>query len=247
MQGAVAGTLVLAFATVADAQIDGIVLINQAAAEAGGVTPGDAPGFPVTISLPGSYRLAGNLSISDPNLTAIQIITDNVSLDLNGHTIRGPADSCLERLRPIWCSQDTSGVGVLAGSDQELQAGVSVFNGIIRSMGRYGVRLGQWARVDRLMVTGNRYTGVFVATGSLVSNSQILKNGEHGIVCDAGCVLLGNTVFDNKAIGIGGARIVWGHNYVADNQRQVRVRNGLVSSGGNACRGNHPLDCPFVP
>ncbi len=30
---------------------------------AGAVTPGDTPGFPVTISLPASYRLAGNLTL----------------------------------------------------------------------------------------------------------------------------------------------------------------------------------------
>ena len=40
---------------------DGVVLIDQARALAGNVTPGDAPGFPVTISEPGSYRLASDL------------------------------------------------------------------------------------------------------------------------------------------------------------------------------------------
>ena len=39
---------------------DGVIEINQARAKAGGVTPGDTPLFPVTISQPGSYRLTGN-------------------------------------------------------------------------------------------------------------------------------------------------------------------------------------------
>jgi hypothetical protein len=38
------------------------VLIDQNRALAGNVTPGDNPGFPVTLSLPGSYRLSGNLT-----------------------------------------------------------------------------------------------------------------------------------------------------------------------------------------
>jgi hypothetical protein len=42
--------------------VDGVVLIDQTRALAGNVTPGDAPGFPVTLSLPGSYRLSGNLT-----------------------------------------------------------------------------------------------------------------------------------------------------------------------------------------
>jgi hypothetical protein len=38
--------------------VDGVVLIDQAHALAGNITPGDTPGFPVTISLPGAiaYR-----------------------------------------------------------------------------------------------------------------------------------------------------------------------------------------------
>jgi len=36
--------------------VDGVVLIDQSHALAGSITPGDAPGFPVTITQPGSYR-----------------------------------------------------------------------------------------------------------------------------------------------------------------------------------------------
>ncbi len=39
--------------------VDGQIAITQARAMAGGVTPGDAPGFPVTITQPGSYVLSG--------------------------------------------------------------------------------------------------------------------------------------------------------------------------------------------
>src|SRR5260221_3357918 len=40
---------------------DGVILIDQSKALAGNVTPGDAAGFPVTISRRGSYRLSGAL------------------------------------------------------------------------------------------------------------------------------------------------------------------------------------------
>ncbi|HZO54059.1 MAG TPA: hypothetical protein VFB63_15200, partial [Bryobacteraceae bacterium] len=36
--------------------VDGVVLIDQKLARAGNVSPGDTPGFPVTISQPGSYN-----------------------------------------------------------------------------------------------------------------------------------------------------------------------------------------------
>src|SRR6266436_5972961 len=70
--------------------VDGVVLIDQNHALAGNITPGDAPGFPVTISQPGSYRLTGNLVVPDVNTTAIQITADFVTVDLNGFSIIGP-------------------------------------------------------------------------------------------------------------------------------------------------------------
>src|SRR5262249_22472005 len=69
---------------------DGLTLIDQKAVMAGKVTAGDAPGFPVTISQPGSYRLSGNLVVPDPGTTAVEITADNVTLDLNGFAIMGP-------------------------------------------------------------------------------------------------------------------------------------------------------------
>src|SRR5579864_3177056 len=71
--------------------VDGVVLINQANALAGNVTPGDTPGFPVTISQSGSYKLSSNLVIADPNANGIQITADNVTIDLNGFSIIGPS------------------------------------------------------------------------------------------------------------------------------------------------------------
>jgi hypothetical protein len=44
----------------------GPIDITQAKALNGSVAPGDTAGFPVTISVPGSYRLMGNLTVSVP-------------------------------------------------------------------------------------------------------------------------------------------------------------------------------------
>ena len=51
--------------------VDGVVYIDQNRAAAGGITPGDLAGFPVTIAQSGSYRLSGNLTVPDLNTTAI--------------------------------------------------------------------------------------------------------------------------------------------------------------------------------
>lgn len=72
--------------------VDGAVEINQAAAMAGGVTPGDAPGFPVVLTLPGSYVMTGNLTLPDTNTDAIELATATASIviDMNGFFIIGP-------------------------------------------------------------------------------------------------------------------------------------------------------------
>ena len=66
------------------------VIINQGKALMGNVTPGDAAGFPVTLSQPGSYVLTSNLTVSNANTHAIDITVDDVTVDLNGFVIQGP-------------------------------------------------------------------------------------------------------------------------------------------------------------
>ena len=83
---------ILAVITLAPAMVfavDGVILIDQNKALAGNVTPGDGAGYPVILSLPGSYRLSGNLTVPI-SATGIQIAADGVSLDLNGFSITGP-------------------------------------------------------------------------------------------------------------------------------------------------------------
>ncbi|SRR5258706_1557556 len=70
--------------------VDGIILIDQNRAMAGNITPGDTPGFPISITQPGSYRLAGNLTV--PAATAgIEISASNVTIDLNGFSLVAPS------------------------------------------------------------------------------------------------------------------------------------------------------------
>jgi hypothetical protein len=64
-----------------------ITQINQAHALAGSVTPGDPPGFPVTISLPGSYELTSNLEVPAASAHAIEITASHVTVNLNGFLI----------------------------------------------------------------------------------------------------------------------------------------------------------------
>jgi hypothetical protein len=88
---ALAGVLLTPFPSSA-----GIVEINQARALRGGVTPADAPGFPVTIDRAGSYRLTTDLTLPESAAAGngIEIEAGEVTLDLNGFALVGREGSC---------------------------------------------------------------------------------------------------------------------------------------------------------
>jgi parallel beta-helix repeat protein len=185
---------------------DGTILINQQKAQTGSVTTGDAPGFPVTLSQPGSYVLSGNLTVPDQNTTAIQVTADNVTIDLNGFSIIGPNIA------------NGFGEGVSAGS----RTNIAVLNGTVRGMGSSGVYLGNKARaeglrlisntdgirigvdslVQNITALGNRITGVDLFGKSTLLNSVVTQNGEDGILAGDECLLQGNIVLGNGRYGI---------------------------------------------
>lgn len=90
--------------------------IDQNKALAGNVTPGDMPGFPITLSVPGSYKLTGNLVVPG-GLNGIEITSDNVTLDLNGFRIAGSGSCTRDQASyVVTCSSPSAyGIVVTAG------------------------------------------------------------------------------------------------------------------------------------
>lgn len=196
--------------------VDGIVLIDQNRALAGGVTPGDAPGFPVTISVAGSYRLSGSLRVPDANTTAILISAHQVKIDLNGFSISGPTVCTGSPVTA--CSPTGPGVGIL---DDTNHTDVTVVNGDVYGMGKDGVQLtGYGGSVERVHANSNGYRGIYVfnrpvsgnsaqqngSTGiytefSAVSGNTASLNGENGIYANRGTVA-GNVTLLNHGSGI---------------------------------------------
>lgn len=176
--------------------VDGVVLIDQNHALAGNITPGDTPGFPVTISQPGSYRLTGNLVVPDANTNGIQITADNVTLDLNGFSIIGPV-VCTSS--PTTCPAAGSGRGVAAGNDQTLgPRGVRVKNGSVRGMGNLGIFMtSEGGFVERVNADSNAGGGILVA-GTVIA-SAATHNGSFGILA---ITVRDCTATDNTGDGI---------------------------------------------
>lgn len=182
-----------AFLTLLSAQpvlaIDGQILISQAKALAGNVTPGDAPGFPVTLTRTGSYKLIGNLDLpAADGVNGIEANNVEITIDLNGFRIDGKS-SVTNR----YC---------IVGNQRNL----TVSNGtVMRCL------IGLWFRggniATDLRVAENN-TGIQVTnTSAVIRNCTLIANRFLGILCTGtgGCLIENNLI---RGVGTGeGARI----------------------------------------
>jgi hypothetical protein len=206
----------LALAATAQAQV---INISQAKALAGNVTPGDAPGFPVTISQPGSYKLTGNLTVADPAVAAIHITSPHVTLDLGGFLVQGP-NQCSGSGNTLNCTSEgyagPRGDGVLVSLPiGEHGARVHLGNGSIAGFYGSGVSGGTTGGrpvdVSRVRVSGNGLHGITNASG--VTESSISRNRVDGLAFVT--TAIGNTVVGNRSRGLHLSR--GRHNYASDN------------------------------
>lgn len=232
----------LAILSSAPSLVQAETLIDQTKANAGNVTPGDAPGFPVTLSLPGSYELASNLQ-PPANKAGIQIASNDVRINLSGFRLNGAAGA-------------TTGIYGAAFKN------VSIRNGTITGFdahGIYGSGGDNWI-VESMRVTENGAHGIFVSgTYSIVRASSVTQNGGRGIHCTVSCLvadsivsangafgisinsgtLLGNVILSNVGVGIAGtAAVGFGNNTLALNNgggANPQVTGSPFALHPNAC------------
>jgi hypothetical protein len=237
---------------------DGVIEINQAAVVAGNITPGDAPGFPATLSLQGSYRLTGNLS-SPIGTGAIEITATQVTLDLNEFTVSS-TNACTG-YPTTSCTTTNGAPGIL--SNQYL---VEVRNGHVHSMGgtcvkllgpsstvdhvralacgSHGIEVGGVSRVTRSFSGSNKAWGIFLSFGGgLAEANEARANGADGIFfgngANQGGQALNNRAFDNGGFGLARnnyASLVLASKNVATNNGAGAISLG-ASLGDNLCNG----------
>ena len=163
-----------------------VIEIDQAKALAGQITPGDTPGFPITISQAGSYRLTSALTVESVHRGAIRVTAPNVTLDLNGQVIRGG------RCGPDRCQiSPPQTVGV-----QAEYGNFRLFNGTIENFGGMGLVVRGGALLEKLRVQRNGLEGIDLG-GARLSESFVAHNERGGVLAGAGQIT--NTmVLQNK-------------------------------------------------
>jgi hypothetical protein len=182
--------------------VDGVLLINQSNAIAGNVTPGDTAGFPVSINLPGIYKLSSNLVVPNENTTAIQINVNNVTIDLNGFAILGPnvcATDGFSVAQP--CTKPGNGMGIDGGTLVPFNVeNTRVMNGTIDGMGNIGIFANVNARVEKMNVSSNGSYGIYTF-GGVILDTLVRGNGNTGITTTGAIIRDSRSIF-NRGYGM---------------------------------------------
>ena len=213
--------LALALASPALA-VDGVLEITQASALAGSVTPGDLPGFPVTLVGPGSYRLTSDLATGGVAATGGSD-QDDITLDLNGFTIDGGGGL-------------SNGIQLGDGDNWEIRNGT--VRGFVNGIQQQSISDGH--RVIGVRVLDNSSSGIAIANGRghLVKDCFALRNGGSGVVLGAESTVTGTTSIDNAGDGIStgfGSRVVGN---VANDNVLDATSDGIQASGDSIVIGN---------
>lgn len=219
---------------------DGVLEISEHCV-AEGCFSGDAPGYPVEIANPGSYKLTTDLVRDSSNLTAhhILITADRVTLDLNGFSIVGPVTCSVAGDIVTSCASTGAGAGVFASSRRYTTVrngsivgtagcGIEVENskqtrieGItIRNSGDTEAALQASSSWDLRVIDSafieNLGTGVASHCSGMVSGSVFRGNKNRGLETSLSCTNFGfvNSVFSLNGIGnVGSGATDMGNNF----------------------------------
>ena len=242
----------------ASASVHAQTTIDQNRALAGSINPGDAPGFPVTLNLPGSYKLVGNLVVP-AGFKGIVITADGVTLDLNGFTVSGPITCDVSKVPECTGSNTgTHGIEIVGARTVVRNGSVRGFDGdgvhlsamldvvdnlVIDSNSGSGIHVEPAAvglfgysatRISHTMVTQNRMNGITVSQGFAVNvvDSVASRNGRCGIVLVAGS-LSDVTLIYNGTFGLSAGSAVLMSRSRFQFNKQGTISGPAHSGGGN--------------
>ncbi len=157
---------------------EGIYEINQTCAVVTGCLPGDAPGFPVTLDVSGSYRLTSDLVPAGAD--GIALAAPSISLDLSGFSIRGPGSCSGSSGTNLSCSGN-AGTGVSVPLGLGFGVTARIRGGTVSGFAD-GLSLAftQMAVVEDMIVRECSGNGIGFNSGR-IANVVVRRNGGIGI------------------------------------------------------------------
>ncbi len=166
--------------------------------------------LPFAITNSGAYVVVGNLTgVSGSN--GISICVDNVTLDLNGFSIRGVNGS----LRGIDISNSQNSVTIRNGVIRDwgeyglyaFATDNSVFSGLTSISNGWnangiGILVGKNNLVSDCVSANNKYFGISADTGCTIRDCKAYGNGSRGIGANDGSTITGCSAYNNNGEGI---------------------------------------------
>lgn len=216
----------------------------------------------MTISSPGSYFFAGTITVSTTGNHGITIISDNVTIDLNGFSLIGPGKEAGTTDNGIDVNTGLKNVTVKNGTIRDwphdgafaYYASFCVFeslqclnngrtgiygcnemtarNNICNNNGSLGISAGHHSRLTGNVCKENGFRGLGVGYGSVVTGNSCNKNSSSGMDIMSGSTAIGNSRFDNGGNGIS----LWNNVVVVNNACASNGSSGIFASGyGSGC------------
>jgi len=177
---------------------DGVLEINQTCAVNTGCFTGDPPGFPVLITETGSYRLTGNLVVTNPSLSILDIRADHVTIDLNGFAILGPQVCDVGN-----CASTGQGSAIGSFNVTPFPVNTTVVNGTISGFNGCVVLFAARVHVQRLAISHCTVAGILVGDHGLVLDNRVANVRDSGINMGANTAFRDNVVTNADLSGSG--------------------------------------------
>lgn len=177
----------------------------------------------IRITQPGSYYLTKNVSITSANSDGIVIISDNVTLDLNGYTLDGDAGGI------------TTDDGIFVQGDLD---NIFIKNGIVKNWDGDGVNALNCDNCSftDLIVENNGGDGLVTDFGGIIFNCTARGNGRDGLEGDDNTIIYNSTASNNLDNGIEGSEGVLVFNCTSVNNESdgIDVQSGSRVEGCTA-------------
>jgi hypothetical protein len=203
------------------------VALNEDMAIKGGITPGDAPGYPITITHPGRYRLTSNL-YPPGEISGIEIKSYGVTIEFDGFILSGDSQgdfgifgSAVNNVMIMNGFITGFKNPAIIGHDSWIVENMRIANN------SYGIKLGDYARVLRSTITWNAAYAIN-CENYCHAEGNVISNNYEGVHINSGTVL-GNTIMHNRTFGIvansAASKIGFGNNTL--------LFNNLMGAGGS--------------
>lgn len=147
-------------------------------------TPGNS-GATFRITKPGSYYLIDNVS-GEVNKDGIDIASSNVTIDLNGFSMIGVANS-------------DNGITAAPSSTQ-----ITIRNGVIRNWGGSGISLSNNfdVTIENIRAQSNASSGISAGSVFIIRDCVTSLNSGEGIFCFNDCLIFDCITRDNGSDGV---------------------------------------------